>query len=336
MKIQNTMKPNIIIITTVLAVAWVCLTTACSDDKEYTLPSGIDELSNDCLKNSIGVNMVGQTIDFSYAMALPRTGGHLVEAVVEASVAGAVGTMLDNQSYHTNAGYDEGVVVGSPCENVENRTRVVFTRDTCASTLRYSYVVPESLRGKQVSFVFSATDSNQKTVSMKMGPYAISNMDMALDIKLKNKDCFSIGEMRVLTTAEATANPEKVDFVYSYQIKRGVTFNHAFISPTTSNLSNYMEGITLPVGLSNSTKMVKTFGTLDQQLARNENAVFVDDIDLYDKAFDNSQDFLINIGEKGGAWLQTADGRYRAYLYINTAPANKAGMTVSIKRLKMY
>lgn len=44
---------------------------------------------------------------------------------------------------------------------------------------------------------------------------------------------------------------------------------------------------------------------------------------------------MINIIEKGGAWMETADGKYRAYVYVNTAASNKGGMTISLKRLKM-
>lgn len=321
---------NILLLTAVMLFAM-----SCNNDNEYSVPEGVSRLSNDCLKNSIGVNMVGASIDFSYAMAMPKGTGHIVEASVIASCKGADGTMLENNSYHTNGGYDEGVKVGEACENIDNMTKVVFKIDTCAATLRYHYVVPEEMRGKEVSFTFSAKDSNGKVVSKKMGPYTVSNMDMALDIALKNNNCFSISEMRVLTAEEAEANPEKVDFVYSYQVKRGVTFKHAFISPTAENLNEYMNGISLPAGIGNSTKMLRTYGSCDQQLARDENAVFVDDIDLRKISFSDTQDFMINILEKGGAWMETSDGKYRAYIYINTAPTNKGGVTVSMKRLKL-
>ena len=39
--------------------------------------------------------------------------------------------------------------------------------------------------------------------------------------------------------------------------------------------------------------------------------------------------------ETGGIWAETADGRYKAYIYINSAPETRAGMTVSMKRLKV-
>ena len=45
--------------------------------------------------------------------------------------------------------------------------------------------------------------------------------------------------------------------------------------------------------------------------------------------------FVINMVETGGIWAETADGRYKAYIYINSAPETRAGMTVSMKRLKV-
>lgn len=309
--------------------------SSCSNDNDYEIPSGIKSASNDCLKRSLGPNVVGGTIEFAYAMALPKGGGHWIEAKVEATYAGADGTMLENNSYHTEGGYDKGVKIGDPCVQSGKTTSVKFTVDTISATLRYYYVVPEEARGKEVSFVFSATDSNGNTVHYDMGPYQISNVDMALDIKLKNRDCFSIKEMRVLSKDEAEANPDLVDFIYTFQVVRGVTFNHAFISPTEANQKTYLDGVSLPAGMSNQTLMRRTYGSCDQQLARDENAVFVDDMDFKNITFTDTQDFVINIIAKGGAWMETADKKYRAYVYVNTATTNRAGMTISIKRLQM-
>ena len=314
-----------------MLLAAMLLTVACSDDSD-------DAKRNDCLKRSIGVNVVGSTMEFAYAMALPVGEGHWVEASVTATYAGATGTMLENQSYHTDdSGFDKGVVIGNPCEHSGNLTKVTFSRDTCAATLRYYYVIPEEARGKEVSFTFSAKSSDGQTEHCEMGPYKVSNMDMVLDVPLSNRSCFSLEDLRVLTAAEAEANPQKVDFIYSYQALRGVIFRHALVSPTPANRAEYLKGVaSLPVAPSNSTRMRRTYSSCDQQLARDEYGVFVDDVDLQSMSFDGTPDYIINLPEKGGAWLQTADGRYRAYLYVNTASETKAGMTVSIKRLKMW
>jgi hypothetical protein len=61
-------------------------------------------------------------------MALPRTSGKLVTAQVEASIAGAAGTYLENKSYYTNSsGQDVGITVGSPSVNDGKITKVSYS-----------------------------------------------------------------------------------------------------------------------------------------------------------------------------------------------------------------
>ncbi len=75
--------------------------------------------------------------------------------------------------------------MGSKSVNSGNKTTVTFTKDTIAATLRYFYRIPAAAKGKEVSFKFSATASNGQTVSYSMGPYKIAEMDMALDLTVK-------------------------------------------------------------------------------------------------------------------------------------------------------
>lgn len=324
------MKRSIICMLVCLPMLW----TAC-EDNEYQVPDGVDTLTDDCLKRSVGPNLVGQTIDFSYAMALPLHSGRLVSARVEASIPGAAGTTIESSSYHTDAsGKDVGVVVAGLAETQGGVTDIAFAVDTCAATLRYHYVVPEEARGKTVRFVFSATDDQGRRVSRKMGDYAISEMDMKLDLVLKNNTYLSISDMEVYDRETAALHPEKVDLVYLFRTIRGVQFKHAFVSPTEAN-SAYLPNVTLPDGVGNSTKLLKVFSSCDQQLARTEYGVFVTDNDLRTMDFSQAPDYAINLIKQGGAWLETADGKYRAYMYINEAADAKAGVTVSIKRLRM-
>ena len=314
----------------------ICLASflfvSCSD--EYEVPDGVTKLTNDCIKRSLGPNVVGGQIEFAYAMALPREKGRLVSARVQASISGTEGTYMEHRSYHTDdVGTDVGVEIGSPSETNGGVTEVHFTVDTCASTLRYYYIIPEEARGREVSFTFSAESSNGQAVNYKMGPYKISNMDMKLDIELKNNTYFSIEDMRTYTPAEAAQHPEKIDFIYLFRQMRGVKFLHAFVSPTADK--DYLPGVTVPESFTNSTKMMRVYASADQQLARNECGVFVDDVDLQQIDVSNSPIFVINMVETGGIWAETADGRYKAYIYINSAPETRAGMTVSMKRLKV-
>ena len=319
-----------------LAVGIALLFGSCKDNT-YTIPDGVNSLTNDCLKRSLGPNMVGGSIEFAYAMAMPYGSGHLVSASVEASIAGADSTYLEHRSFHTgDSGEDVGVEIGSPSVNDGGTTTVTFTKDTVAATLRYYYMIPEEARGKQVSFRFSATDSNGKEVSYDMGPYNVENMDMKLDIELKNNSFFSIEDMAAYTATEAAAIPEKIDFVYLHRVQRGGAFNHAFVSPTAANASaGYLPNITLPAGIEKSTKFYESYSSCDQQLARDEYGVFVTDRDLSEFDFSIYSDYSINVVQKNGFWVETADGRYRAYIYVNEATENRAGMIISMKRLKM-
>src|SRR5690606_8618788 len=145
------------------------LASACNED-EYALPEVNQNLQNDVIKRSIGPNIIGSEIDFAYAMALPATQGKIISAQVEASIPGAAGTFLENNAYHTNdLGADEGVRIGEPSTTNGSITKVDFSIDTFAVTLRYKYFVPEEARGQSVSFTFSAIGSNGQEVSYDMG-----------------------------------------------------------------------------------------------------------------------------------------------------------------------
>ena len=322
------LKFNIFLVLCLLSFLFV------SCDNEYEIPDGVTELTNDCIKRSLGPNVVGGQIEFAYAMALPKEKGKLVSARVEASIPGAEGTYLEHRSFHTdNIGSDVGVEIGTPSETIGAVTEVRFTVDTCASTLRYYYVIPEEARGKEVSFVFFAESSDGETSKYEMGPYKIASMDMMLDIKLNNNSYFSIEDMRTYTADEAAEHPEKIDLVYLFRMMRGVKFLHALVAPAADE--DYRPNVSLPEGVTNNTKIKRVYSSCDQQLARNEAGVFVDDLDLQQIDLSRSPNYSINLAEMNGIWAETSDGRYRAYIYINEAQATRAGITISIKRLKV-
>lgn len=316
---------------------------ACSED-EYALPQASRELQNDCIKRSVGPNLVGQNIEFAYAMAILPELGNISSATVEASIQGAATTRLENNAYYTNgSGNDVPVLIGEPSVNNGNRTEVIFSRDTCAATLRYFYTIPEEARGQKVNFTFSATDSNGKTVTYPMGPYDVSRMDMALDRALSNNNaCYiSIEDMAVYTAAQAAAIPDKIDLVYLYRVvNRTVNgtntnvFAHGLVSPAAD--PQYLPAVTLPAGVNRSTKISKAWNLRDFHLARTvASSVYVDDIDFEKADIANAPNFAINLKAEAGAWVETADGKYRAYIYVNSV--NNAGtMTISMKRLQMF
>ncbi len=308
---------------------------SCKND-EYTVPVGKTGLNNDCIKRTLGPNIVGNNIEFAYAIALPAKEGKIISAQVEATIPAATGTYLENRSFYTSAsGVDVGITVGSPSVTTDTKTVVTFTKDTCASTLRFFYTIPEAARGKSVSFTFSATASNGQTVSYSMGPYAITKMDMKLDlVATDNKACYiSIADMAIYDAATAAANADKIDLVYLYRAITGITFNHALASPGAS--AEYLPGITLPAGVNKVTKMSKTWALNDFNLARLQYGIYIDDVDFQVVDFTNAPNFVINLKAQAGTWVETADGKYRAYVYINAVNNAASSMTISIKRYLM-
>lgn len=308
----------------------------CTKNKDYAVPTPKDVLQNDVIKRTLGPNIVGQKIEFAYAMALLPQKGKLVSAEVEASIAGATGTFLENKSYYTDGGgVDVGIQVGSASVTTATNTKVTFTKDTSAATLRYYYVIPDEARGKTVSFTFSAKSSDGESVSYTMGPYTIAKMDMTRLITVSdgNLAYLSIADLAAYTAATAAANPDKVDLVYLYRNPTTSAFNHALVAPAADPV--YLPGVTLPAGANRDTKIVKVFNLQDFNLAQLQYGIYIDDLDFLQLDFSTAPNFAINMKLDAGAWVETADGKYRAYIYMNAVNNTTKSATISIKRYTM-
>jgi hypothetical protein len=309
---------------------------SCEKEEEYAVPVAKTELQNDCIKRTIGPNVVGIDLEFVYAIAMGYNTGKITSAQVEASIAGAPGTYLENRSFYTNSsGIDIPVTIGDPSVTNGALTQVTFTKDTVAAALRYFYRIPEEAKGKEVTFTFSAKSSTGETVTYKMGPYAVGKVDVKLDLVLSdnNNMYLSIADMAVYNATNAAANAAKVDLVYLYRAITGISFLHALASPSTN--PEYLPGVTLPAGVSNKTKFVKTYGLRDRHLARLQYGIYIDDVDFEKIDFTGASDYGINMKVESGAWIETADGKYRAYVFVNKVDNTKKEMTVSIKRYTM-
>jgi hypothetical protein len=329
------MRGNYFKYTLVLSSFFLAM-TGCVKDKDYEVPTPKNEMQNDCIKRTLGPNLVGQDIEFAYAMALPAAKGKLVSAQVEATIAGAPETYLENNSYYTNSsGIDVGVPVGSPSVNKETTTTVTFTKDTNAVTLRYFYRIPEEARGKSVKFTFSAKASDGETVSYSMGPYDVAKMNMTLDLTATDGDkCYiSIADMAVYNAQDAAANAGKIDLVYLYRAIPNITFKHALVSPAAD--PEYLPGVTLPASVNNSTKVEKVWGLRDFNLARLQYGIYIDDVDFEKLDLSTAPNYAVNLKTEAGVWAETADGKYRAYIFVNKADDTNKRATISIKRYTM-
>ena len=309
---------------------------ACEKEKPYATPVPKDVLQNSLIKRTLGPNIVGQQIEFAYAMALLPTKGKLVSAQVEASVPGAPATYLENRSFNTALnGADVGVVVGQASVNDKGMTSVTFNKDTSAATLRYYYVIPEAARGQTVTFTFSAKSSDGETISLKAGPYTIAKMDMVRNITVKDgAACFlSISDTTAYTAATAAANAAKIDLVYLYRPLATVAFAHALVAPAAD--TQYLPGIVLPAGVNRNIKINKVFNLQDFNLARLQYGIYIDDLDFQQLNLSAAPNFALNLKAEAGAWVETADGKYRAYIYINSVDNANKSAVISIKRYPM-
>lgn len=315
----------------ILLAAFLCAVVACKEE-EYALPTPLDVLQNTAIKRTLGPNIVKETIEFAYAAAILPSKGKLTSIQVDASIAGASGTFLENKSYYTNgSGVDIGVTIGSPSVTEGTKSTANFTTDTSAATLRYTYVIPEDARGKTVSFTFTAKSSNGETVSTTLGPFTVAKMDMVRNLTVKNDSVayISIADMTVYNTTTAAANASKIDLIYLYRNITTSAFNHALVSPAADTV--YKPGLKLPATYTNNTKVRKVFNLQDFNLARLQFGIYIDDLDFQQLDLTNDPNYAINLKAEAGVWVQTADNKYKAYIYFNSVNSNGSAV-ISIKR----
>lgn len=317
------------------ALALLLLVSSCKK-QEYALPAPGENLQNDVIKRTLGPNISGQPIEFAYAMAILPSKGKLTSARVEASIPGAAGTILEHRSFHTNGtGVDIPVTVGDPSTTDHGVTTVNFTVDTSAATLRYYYIVPDEARGKTVSFKFTVTSSNGETATLNMGPYTVAKMTMKRLIQVSDNNLayISLADMTVYNAADAAANASKIDLVYLYRSYTTSAFNHALVSPAADAV--YLPDITLPAGVNRNNMLRKVFSLQDYNLAQLQFGIYIDDLDFEKIDLSESPNFAINLKAEAGVWVETADKKYRAYIYINSVNNGAKSAVISIKRYEL-
>ena len=317
----------------ILLLAAVALSGTSCKKSGYALPTPSDKLQNQAIKRTLGPNIVGQQIEFAYAMAILPSKGKLVSCTALASIAGGPGTYLENRSFYTaQNGADVGVPVATPAVTKDGTTTVTYNHDTSAATLRYYYVIPEAARGKTVTITFTATSSDGESISTVMGPYTIAKMDMKLNMKVSDGNLMyiSIGDTAVYNATDAAAHAASIDIVYLYRNITTSAFNHALVAPAAD--PQYLPGVSLPTGVNRTARLLKTFNLNDHNLAPNEQygGIFIDDIDFQTIDLSNSPNYTINLKQDAGVWVETADGKYRAYIFFNAVATGTA--TISMKR----
>jgi hypothetical protein len=322
--------------TSLLVAMLVLFMTSCKK-QTYSLPTPSDKLQNEAIERTLGPLIVKDTISFAYAMAILPSKGKLVACVAEASIAGAPGTYMEYRSFYTNqSGQDVGVPVGSPSITKGTTTTVTYNVDTSAATLRYFYIIPEAARGQTLTIKFTATSSDGESISTTMGPYTIAKMDRILNMKVTdgNLAYISIADSTIYNATDAAAHANSIDLVYLYRNYTTSAFNHALVSPAAD--TQYLPGITLPAGVNRSSKLLKVFNLQDFNLAHEQYGIYIDDVDFQKLDLTGEPNYAINLKAEAGVWVETADGKYRAYIFLNgvsaPTPTAPASATISMKR----
>lgn len=62
---------------------------------------------------------------------------------------------------------------------------------------------------------------------------------------------------------------------------------------------------------------------------------FVDDPDFEKLSLSTEPDFAINLRSESGTWVETADGKYRAYIFVNYVNNNGKSAVISMKRYSL-
>lgn len=300
---------------------------------------GDSSLKNAFIKYSYSPNIVGEEIEFAYGMA--ALDGKLKDMTVNASIAGSYLTRIDPNSRHTaDDGTDVLVKVAGDSYTDGTTTNIEFTVDTVAATLRYYYHIPEEAKGKNVSFRFSCTSTTGESVSYSTPEYYITKMDMEREIVLTDdaKCFFSLEDMKAYTRSDVeTMNlSAKIDFIYVYRPEIGVApsfMNHSFVA--LSDEAGLMD-MNLPDGWTkNRTKLDKRRDVNDGQLKGTPPNVYIDEPDLQEQTFHNAADNAIDLAKDYGAFIETADGKYKGYIYVNNVDNDNKSITISVKRLAM-
>lgn len=153
---------------------------------------------------------------------------------------------------------------------------------------------------------------------------------MVLDLPVKDGDFISIADMAVYNAADAATKTDKLDLVYLFRSIPNISFGDALVSP--GGEPEYLPDVILPAGANKITEISKVWNLRDFHLARLQYGIYIDDLDFEQLKMSDAPDYAINLKSEAGAWIETADGKYSAYIYINKADDAKKSAVISMKR----
>lgn len=314
--------------------------------------NNVQEFRCDCINRSWGIHMVGEEMSFAFASAVTSRQGKIAAVKVVASIAGDPGTGIDVNSYRTNdVGEDvptlvaQQVAQSDPCAS-----KVALSVDTCAITLRYKYVIPEQARDNSVSFMFYASDDKGRVVSYEMGPYHCSRQYCKTGLQASNTRCYiSVEDMAVYTYDEVIAGNKTVDLIYAYrEVPTDSSpsgsgsvggLDKCFMSPTSAAISRIKElsNVKLPP-VERNTLLRESAHAKDNVIEQSKWHLYVTDEDFAAMDFEKAgySNLVTNfVTAYNCIWIETADGKYRAWMWVNTPAGGGDAITFGMKRYNM-
>lgn len=311
-----------------------------------------DPIRCDCLDRSWGIHMVGENLSFAFAGAMYPGTGTLKSFKVVATIPGDTGTGWDENTYKTSSSGEEVPTLAAktirqsdPCAS-----KVDILLDTSALTLRYKYVIPEEARDKDVSFTFYASNEKGQVVAREMGPVHCSRQYCVTGLQASNTRCYiSVEDMAVYTYDEVIAGNKTVDVVYAYRAVptdsspggEGSTggLNKCFMSPTSEAINRIKElrDVKLPP-VERNTKLRESAHAKDEVIEHSKWHLYITDRDFAEMDFQRAgySNLVTNfVTAYNCIWIETEDGKYRAWMWVNTPAGGGDAITFGMKRYAM-
>lgn len=307
----------------------------------------------DCIDRSWGIHMVGEELSFAFAAAMPHGTGSIASVKVVASIAGAEGTDIDVNTYKTgNAGEEvptliaKKILQSDPCAS-----KVDMLRDTNAITLRYKYIIPEEARDKNVSFMFYVSNNRGEVIGREMGPVHCSRQYCKTGLEASNSRCYiSLEDMAVYTYDEVVAGNKTVDVVYAYrEVPTDSSpggagsvggLNKCFMAPTSEAIHRIKElsNVKLPP-VERNTKLRESAHAKDEVIEKSKWHLYVTDEDFAAMDFERAgySNLVTNfVTAYNCIWIETVDGKYRGWMWVNTAAGAGDSIRFGLKRYNMF
>jgi hypothetical protein len=345
------MKTKILLI--VMIYASLCILISC--EKE----SDIKPLIN-YIKRSNGPIIVGEAVQFAFSIA-STDDTSLKGFEVQATFPGKPGTTVDTKSYWTlsngsthsmdlvnNITTTGKITSGSIIDEVEwyPGAGSASGYSSKAVTFRYTYIVPEEARGKKLQFDVTYTTKGGMERRYSTIEYGVENMDILKDVVLTDpangtgKRYFSISEMKSYTFEEVESLNKSavIDFVYRFNNSSNIStpggnsirLNTCITAPSHNV---YLNSSYVPTNWTKNSTLIERRKWDDMQLKGNSPNNYVTDLDIQKASFAGNTIGEYNLARDFNLIMQTANGQYRAFVYLKTV--GNGTLTIGIKRLKL-